>query len=110
MGASEENSHYISVPIGVERLSNNGSFRLLNKKMYDLIGRFKLMETCEVTKHSALRHKSRNIFLRIGTKKMISTINLSSVVLTKMIRLLESLASDFKNNIFKMTSDTLGKV
>ena len=41
---------------------------------------------------------------------MISTINLSSVVLTKMIRLLESLASDFKNNIFKMTCDTLGKV
>ena len=32
-----------------------------------------------------------------------------AVVLPKRIHLLEGLESDFKNTIFKMTSDTLGK-
>ena len=67
------------------------------------------MEIFEETKHRAVGHKLRNMFLRFGTKNMISIIKPVSVVLPKMIHLLESLASDFKNAIFKMTSDTLGK-
>ena len=109
MGTSEENTHYMLVSIGVVRISQNGSFRLLNKKMAELIGKFKLMETCEVTKHSAVGHKSRKMFLRLGTKNMSSISNPGAVLITKRIHLLESLASDFKNTIFRMTSDTLGK-
>ena len=97
------------VSIGVARLSKNGSLRFLNDKMDELIGRFKLMETCKVKKHSPVGHKLRKVFLRIGTKNMSSMSNPGAVVLTKRIHLLESLASNFKNTIFKMTSDTLGK-
>ena len=77
--------------------------------MAELIGKFKLMKTCKVTKHSAVGHKSRRIFLRIGVKNMSSMSNTGAVLLPKMIHSLESLASGFKNSIFKMTSDTLGK-
>ena len=44
------------VSIGVARISNNGSFIFLNDKMAELIGKFKLMETYEVTKQSAVGH------------------------------------------------------
>ena len=77
--------------------------------MDGLIVNFKLMETCEVMKHSAVGNKSQNMFLRHGTNNTISMSNPGAVVLPKMIHLLEILASDFKNTIFKMTSDTLGK-
>ena len=77
--------------------------------MAGLIGKFKLMETCEVTKHSTVGCKPRNKFLRIGTKNMTSMSNLGAVVLPKRTHLLESLASDFKNTTYKMTIDTLGK-
>ena len=97
------------VSIGVARPSKNVSFIFLNKKMAELIGNLKLMETFEVTKHSAVRNKSRNIFLYIGTKKIISMSKPGAVVLPKRIYLLESLASYFKNTIFKITSDTLEK-
>ena len=98
------------VSIGVSCLSKIGSFILLNDKIAELFGKFKLMETCEVTKHSAVGHKSRKMFLRLGTNNMISMSNPGTVVPPKRIHLLESLASDFKNTIFKMTSDMLGKV
>ena len=58
LGKSEENTHYMLLSIGVARLSNNGSFRFLNDKTADLIVKFKLMETCEVTNHSAVGHNS----------------------------------------------------
>ena len=97
------------VSIGVTRLSKNGSFTFLNGKMAELICKFKLMETCEVTKQSAVGENSRKMFLRIGKKNMSSTSNPDAIVLPKMIRLLEILASDFKNTILKITCDTLGK-
>ena len=77
--------------------------------MAELIDKFKLTETCEVTTHSTVGHKSRKIFLCLGTKNKSSTSNPGAVVLPKRIHLLEILASDSKNTIFKMTSDTLGK-
>ena len=77
--------------------------------MVELIGKFKLMETCEVTKHSTVGHKSRNMFLHIGTKNMTSMINPGAELLPKMIHLLESLTIDLKNTILKMTSDRLVK-
>ena len=92
------------------RLSKNGSFRFLNEKMAELIINIKLMETCEVTKHITVGHKSQKTFLCIGTKNMISMINPGDALLPKSIHLLESLAGDFKKIIFKMTSDTLEKV
>ena len=97
------------VSIGVEHISKNLSFRFLNDKMTELIGKFKIMETCEVRKHSTVRHKWRNMFLCIGKNNMRSTSNQGAVVIPKRIHLLEVLASDFKNTIFKTTSDTLGK-
>ena len=97
------------VYIGVVRLSNNGSFRFLNGKISGLIGKCKLMETCEVTKNSIVGNKSRKMFIHIGTNNMISMSNPGSVLIPQSIHLLESLASNFKNTIFKMTSDTLGK-
>ena len=96
LGTSEENTHYMLVSIGVVRLSNNGSFIFLNGKMSELIGKFKLMETCEVKNRSAVGHKSRHMFLRLGTKNTISTSNPGAVVLPKRIHLLESLEIDFK--------------
>ena len=99
----------MSVSIGVARISNNGSFRFLNNKMAQLIDKFKLMETCEATKHTAVGHKSQKMFLRLGTKNMRSMSKPGSVVIPKRIHLLESLASDLKKTFFKMTSDTLGK-
>ena len=68
MGTSEENTHYILVSIGVAHLSKNGSFRFLNEKMADLISKFKLMETCELIKHSAVGHKSQICFSVLGGK------------------------------------------
>ena len=97
------------VYIGVVRLSNNGSFRFLNNKMAQLIDKFKLMKTCEATKHTAVGHKSQKMFLRLGTKNMRSMSKTGSVVIPKRIHLLESLESDFKNTILKMTSDRLVK-
>ena len=62
-----------------------------------------------MTKQSTVGHKSQNTFLCIRTKNMSSTSNPGALVLPKSIHILESLASDFKNTIFKVTSDTLGK-
>ena len=84
------------VSIGVARISNNGSLIFLNGKMAELIGKFKLMETYEVTKQSAVGHKSRNMFIRIGTKNRTSMRNPCAILLPKRIHLLESLASGFK--------------
>ena len=69
------------------------------------------METCEVTKHSAnvVGHQVVKDFFYIVTKNMISMSNPGTVVPPKMIHLLEILTSDFKNTIFKITSDLLGK-
>ena len=53
MGVSEDNTHHMVVSIVIVRISKNGSFRFLNDKISESIGKFKLMETCEVTKHSA---------------------------------------------------------
>ena len=97
------------VSIGVTCLSKNGSFRFLNEKMAELIGKFELTETCEATKHIAVGHKLRNVFLCLGTNNKSSMSNPGDLVLPKRINLLESLEGDFKNNIFTMTSDTLGK-
>ena len=41
------------VSIVIVSLSKNGSFIFMNDKISESIGKFKLMETCEVTKHSA---------------------------------------------------------
>ena len=109
LGTSEENTNYMLVSIGVDRISNNGSVRFLNVKMDELIGKFKLTETCEVTKHSAIGNKLQNMFLCLGTDNMISMINLGAVILPYRIHFLDILVSDFKNTIFKMASDTLGK-
>ena len=68
------------------------------------------METSEVMNHSTVGHKSRNMFICLGTKILSSMSNRGTVVPNKRIHLLDSLTSDFKNIIFKMTSDTLGKV
>ena len=67
------------------------------------------METCEVTKHSAVGYKSQKMFLLIGENNISSIINSGDVGITKRIHLLESLASDFKNTIFKITGNKLGK-
>ena len=77
--------------------------------MSELIGKFKLMDTCEGTKHRAVGHKSQNMFLRLAKNNMISTSNPSDVGIPKRINLLEIFSSDFKNTILKMDSDTLGK-
>ena len=77
--------------------------------MAEVIGKFKLMETCEVTKHSVVGHKLQKMFLCLGIKNRSSMSNQCAVLLPKRIHLLEILASDFKNTIFRMTSDTLGK-
>ena len=58
MGTSEENTQYMLLSIGVACLSKNGSFRFLNDKTAELIDTFRLMETCEMTKHSTVGHKS----------------------------------------------------
>ena len=75
LGTSYANTHYMLLSIGVACISKNGSLRLLNNKMAKLIGKFKLMETCEVTKHSTVGHKLRKMFLHIGTNSMISISN-----------------------------------
>ena len=77
--------------------------------MAELINKFKLMETCEVTKHSAVGNNLREMFLHLGTNNMISMSNPGTLLLPKRIHLLESSASDYKNNILKFSSDTLGK-
>ena len=107
LGTPEENTHYMLVSIGITCLSKNGSLRFLNDRMAEFIGKFKLMETCEVTKYSAVGNNSLKMFLRLGTKNMASTSNLGAVVLPKRINLIEILASDLKNTIFNMTIDAL---
>ena len=92
------------VSISVARPSKNVSFIFLNKKMAELIGKFKLMETCEVTNHSAVCHKLRKLFLRLGTNNIISMSNPGDVLIPKRIHLLEILASYFKNTIFTLLS------
>ena len=84
MGASEENTHYMLLSIGVAYLSNNGLFRFLNGKMDKLIGKIKLMETCEVTKHSIVGNKLQNMFLRHGTNNVSSMSKPGAVVLPKV--------------------------
>ena len=71
------------VYIGIARLSKNGSVILLNDKMAELIGKFKLMDTCEVTKHSTVRKKLQKTFLHIGENNMISMSNPGAVGLPK---------------------------
>ena len=60
-------------------------------------------------KHSAVGHKSQNMFLCLGIKNMISISNPGAVGLPKRIKFLKSLASDLNNTIFKMASETLRK-
>ena len=57
LGVSEDNTHHMVVSIVIVRISKNGSFRFLNKTTSESIGKFKIMETCEVTKHSAVVHQ-----------------------------------------------------
>ena len=56
--------------------------------MADLISKFMLMKTCEVTKHIAVGRKSQNMFLRIGTEHVSSMSNIVTVGLPKRINYL----------------------
>ena len=55
--------------------------------MTELTGKFQLIETCEVTKNSAVGHKSQNMFLHLGTKDTISASNPGDVLLKGSIYL-----------------------
>ena len=109
LGTSEYNTQYMLVFIDVTCLSNNGSVRLLNEKMAELIGKLNLMDTCDMKKHGTVGHKLQKMFIYIGTKKMSSTNNPGDTGLPKRINFLGSLESDFKNTILKMAIHTLGK-
>eukprot|EP00957_Ditylum_brightwellii_P171480 13054269-Ditylum_brightwellii.AAC.2 len=54
MGTSEENTHCMLASIGVIRISKNGSVQFLTSKMSGLIGKFELLDACEVTNIESL--------------------------------------------------------